>query len=74
MAGPRVVVAAHKPYEMPPDPVYLPLQVGARGREPIPNFARDDDGDEISARNANWCELTGLYWIWKNTSTAHFCL
>ena len=51
---------------MPPDPVYLPLQVGARGREPIPNFARDDDGDEISARNANWCELTGLYWAWKN--------
>ena len=25
----RVVVAAHKPYWMPADPVYLPVQAGA---------------------------------------------
>ena len=61
----RVIVAAHKPYRMPEDAVYLPLQVGAAGRDPI-GFARDDVGENISARNANWCELTGLYWAWKN--------
>ncbi|MBO7721274.1 MAG: DUF4422 domain-containing protein [Kiritimatiellae bacterium] len=61
----RVVVAAHKPYRMPEDPVYLPLQVGAAGKAPI-GFARDDDGENISGRNRNWCELTGLYWAWKN--------
>ena len=66
MGALRVVVAAHKPYAMPDDPVYLPLQVGAAGREPIAGFARDDEGDSISARNAGWCELTGLYWAWKN--------
>ncbi len=61
----KVLVAAHKPYRMPEDGVYLPLQVGAAGKDGI-GFARDDEGENISARNANWCELTGLYWAWKN--------
>ena len=61
----KVVVAAHKPYAMPDDSVYLPLQVGAAGR-PSMGYARDDEGESISGRNANWCELTGLYWAWRN--------
>ena len=61
----KIAVATHKPYRMPEDGAYLPLQVGAAGKEGI-GFARDDTGDNISARNVNWCELTGLYWAWKN--------
>lgn len=61
----RVIVATHKSYDMPEDDVYLPLHVGAAGKDSI-GFQRDDDGENISARNANWCELTGLYWAWKN--------
>ena len=62
----RVVVAAHKPYWMPADPVYLPVQVGAAGKESIPGYTRDDSGENISAKNPHYCELTGLYWAWKN--------
>ena len=61
----RIIVAAHKPYRMPEDPVYLPLQVGAEGKASI-GFAGDDTGDNISGKNRNYCELTGLYWAWKN--------
>jgi len=50
---------------MPDDGVYLPLHVGAAGRQDI-GFRRDDSGDNISGKNASWCELTGLYWAWKN--------
>lgn len=62
----RIIVAAHKPYRMPADAAYLPLQVGAAGKPPIDGFARDDSDENISERNAHYCELTGLYWAWKN--------
>lgn len=61
----KILIATHKPYWMPEDPVYLPVHVGAAGKASI-GFQRDDEGENISARNPNWCELTGLYWAWKN--------
>lgn len=63
----RIIVVAHKTYWMPRDPVYLPLQVGAAGKEPM-GFQSDADGDNISLYNPYYCELTGLYWAWKNLS------
>lgn len=69
----RIVVAAHKPYWMPTDACYLPVQVGASGRESI-GFQRDDEGDNISAKNPNYCELTGLFWAWKNLEAGYLGL
>lgn len=60
-----MIVAAHKPYWMPEDPVYLPVQVGAKGKDGL-GFQRDDEGENISGKNPYYCELTGLYWAWKN--------
>lgn len=61
----KIIVAAHKPYWMPQDDIYLPLHVGHAGKEDI-GFQADDTGDNISEKNPNFCELTGLYWAWKN--------
>ena len=43
---------------------YTVLHVG--GRQFGKNYLRDDTGDNISAKNKNYCELTGYYWLWKN--------
>ncbi len=61
----RLLVACHKACEVPSDPVYLPVHVGAAGKDDI-GFQRDDDGEGISEKNPLYCELTGLYWAWKN--------
>lgn len=66
-----VGVAAHKPYAIPNDPCYLPIHVGrALHPEVIPQldsrFVGDDTGDNISDQNATYCELTALWWLWKN--------
>ena len=60
-----VIIATHKKYRVPTDAMYLPVQVGAAGKESI-GFQRDDEGENISELNPYFCELTGLYWAWKN--------
>ena len=62
----RVIVAAHKAYRMPADPMYLPLHVGRAGKELELGFQGDNTGDNISEKNGSYCELTGIYWAWKN--------
>ena len=61
----KILVAAHKKYWMPNDDVYLPIHVGREGKTDL-GYIGDNTGDNISAKNANYCELTGLYWAWKN--------
>ena len=62
----KIIVAAHKRYEMPGDKMYIPVQVGAEGKEKIEEYTQDNIGENISSRNPYFCELTGLYWAWKN--------
>ncbi|MEG0864569.1 MAG: DUF4422 domain-containing protein [Clostridia bacterium] len=69
----QVFVAMHKPYPQPSDSVYIPLHVGRSGKPPL-CAAGDDTGDNLSAKNANYCELTGLYWMWKNVNADYLGL
>ncbi len=47
------------------DYVY-PIQVGAANAEAKIADLADSQGENISVKNVNYSELTGLYWIWKN--------
>lgn len=70
--GVRIAVAAHRPYWMPSDPLYVPVQAGAAlAGSPIPGFRRDDEGDGgISELNPHLSELTVLWWAWKRLACA----
>ena len=62
-----IFVATHKMYRMPTDPTYLPVWAGAEtSRTFCGQFAGDNTGDNISAKNSSYNELSVLYWGWKN--------
>lgn len=47
--------------------MYLPIHVGsAISQAYVPGAQRDDEKESISAKNPRYCELTALYWLWKN--------
>ena len=65
-----IYIATHKKFNLPNLNGYCALQVGAEGKEKY-GYLRDNIGNHISGKNANYCELTGLYWIWKNTDDSY---
>lgn len=84
----NIIIAAHKKYRMPADKMYIPVHVGAEGKKDETGheldlgFVKDNSGENISILNPNFCELTGLYWAWKNLDAdyiglahyrRHFC-
>ena len=62
----KLIVATHKQFQMPKDDnLYLPIHVGAEGKASL-GYTGDNTGENISTLNPYYCELTGLYWAWKN--------
>lgn len=62
----KLIVASHKDCPVPEDGIYFPIQLGAELNKERFGFTPDNTGDHISAKNPVFCELTGLYWAWKN--------
>lgn len=62
----KIYVVAHKNFDVPQNRLYVPIQVGNGEDIPVFNGVRDNTGDNIADKNANYCELTAVYWIWKN--------
>lgn len=69
----KILVCCHKPCALPPnsDGIFLPIHVGAAISDVDMGMQRDDQVngqpcDNISAKNRSYCELTAIYWAWKN--------
>ena len=66
MTNIKIIVATHKSFEMPKNKeLYLPVHVGCEGKDDL-GYQGDNAGENISRLNPYYCELTGLYWAWKN--------
>jgi hypothetical protein len=61
----KILVAAHKKYIMPKSKMYIPVHAGREGKKDL-GYTGDNTGDNISVKNPNFCELTVIYWAWKN--------
>lgn len=63
----KLYVSCHKPFDIPAHPLLFPIQVGAaQAKERFDGMLSDAEGDNISAVNSQYCELTAQYWAWKN--------
>ena len=61
-------IITHKEFKVPEKAnEFSVLQVGAAQGNDL-GVLRDDTGDNISEYNPFFCELTGMYWLWKNVS------
>ncbi|MEI0700195.1 DUF4422 domain-containing protein, partial [Brachyspira intermedia] len=77
----KILISYHKPSVLLQDDVLTPIHVGrALATESskdgnmseedyqwmLDNMIGDDTGDNISHLNREFCELTAMYWAWKN--------
>lgn len=62
-----IYIVTHKKFEpLGEKKFYQPLLVGADNNGCSDYKLRDNQGENISNKNSSFCELTGLYWVWKN--------
>jgi len=73
MSNVKILVCCHKEAALTSkDDIYLPIQVGRALSNEKLDMIGDDTGDNISEKNRSYCELTGLYWAWKNLNKVDY--
>lgn len=68
----KLFVCCHEPVTVPNHPLLCMVQAGAAlSQWHIHGFA-DNMGENISAKNGSYCELTAQYWAWKNIDADYY--
>lgn len=68
----ELYIAAHKNFEQIFDNTFIPIHVGSISSKDKFCITVDSSGENISKKNDSFCELTALYWVWKNTKNQDF--
>lgn len=63
-----IYIVSHKEVPVFTGLNYIPIQVGYNPNN-YKRYVRDNTGQNIASKNAYYCELTALYWIWKNDTS-----
>lgn len=67
----NIYTAYHKVAPRLSSKSFAPIHVGrALAAAPLAGMIGDDTGDHISDKNGAYCELSALYWAWKNPDGA----
>lgn len=68
MSNIKILMACHKDdIHIPDNDLITPIQVGTTlASQRFEGMLHDDEGQNISHKNLNYCELTAQYWAWKN--------
>lgn len=70
----HIAVACHKPSYLLNNAFLVPVQVNSSRAKNRMAMAHDDEGDNISLKNPEYCELTAQYWEWKNVEADYYGL
>lgn len=71
--GIQIYVACHKPTCVLDNRLLVPVQVGAALTDiRYDGMRQDNEGEHISEKNPQYCELTAQYWAWKNTDCEYY--
>lgn len=71
MSTVKIYVVTHKNFNPICKSPYQVIVAGSKVRAGLgENVLFDNVGENISEKNPNYCELTALYWIWKNDTSS----
>ena len=66
----KIYIGYHKPAYLVKDDVFTPLKLGAAFDDGA--IIGDGTGNSIASKNKEFCEMTGIYWAWKNDLDAEW--
>lgn len=68
----KIYVSHHKKYWCCKNDILTPIHVGKKLSSVVLPFETDDSGENISHKNKILSELTGMYWVWKNSTPSDY--
>ena len=70
----KIFICCHKQFNIEKMDFLAPIHVGAENSLQLNYEFSDNIGDNISHLNKSYCELTALFWAWKNYESEYYGL